>query len=231
MAEHTHSGPAELGAPMDYAEHEQTFASFVSLTKITTLACVAILQALRSLRHSANGGFWLGVLLIVLMMVAAAIGLMLQGQRQAAGGRDDLGFVLRPFRRLASAAMRIAVLKEDPAVEPRVAATPETVKKSRRPPARAWPSRRGQARPPAWPTSAIAKPAPRSRSSAAEALRDADLVLKVRRPDELAGYKRGAAVVALMDPYGNEAALQRARRRRACRPSRWSSSRASPARR
>jgi NAD(P) transhydrogenase subunit alpha len=45
--------------------------------------------------------------------------------------------------------------------------------------------------------------------SAQAALADADLVLKVRRPDDLAGYKRGAALIALMDPYGHEAALQR----------------------
>ena len=38
----------------------------------------------------------------------------------------------------------------------------------------------------------------------------ADVVLKVRRPapNELAGYKKGALVVAIMDPYGNEAALK-----------------------
>ena len=37
----------------------------------------------------------------------------------------------------------------------------------------------------------------------------ADVVLKVRRPTEaeLKGYKRGAAVIATMDPYGNDAAL------------------------
>lgn len=37
----------------------------------------------------------------------------------------------------------------------------------------------------------------------------ADIVLKVNRPTnaELAGYKAGACVFALMDPYGNEAAL------------------------
>ena len=37
----------------------------------------------------------------------------------------------------------------------------------------------------------------------------ADLVLKVRRPTEaeLKGYKSGAAVIATMDPYGNEAAV------------------------
>ena len=37
----------------------------------------------------------------------------------------------------------------------------------------------------------------------------ADVVLKVRRPTtkEIAGYKSGAIVIAIMDPYGNEAAL------------------------
>jgi NAD(P) transhydrogenase subunit alpha len=37
----------------------------------------------------------------------------------------------------------------------------------------------------------------------------ADIVLKVRRPTEaeLKGYKSGAAVFAIMDPYGNDAAL------------------------
>ncbi|MDQ6432477.1 Re/Si-specific NAD(P)(+) transhydrogenase subunit alpha [Mesorhizobium sp. LHD-90] len=37
----------------------------------------------------------------------------------------------------------------------------------------------------------------------------ADVVLKVRRPTaaELKGYKPGAAVLAIMDPYGNDAAL------------------------
>jgi proton-translocating NAD(P)+ transhydrogenase subunit alpha len=40
--------------------------------------------------------------------------------------------------------------------------------------------------------------------------KDADVVLKVRRPEasELAGYKKGALIVAIMDPYGNEAALK-----------------------
>ena len=47
-------------------------------------------------------------------------------------------------------------------------------------------------------------------SDAAAALRNADIVLKVRRPREadLAAYKPGALVVATMDPYGNEAALR-----------------------
>ena len=45
--------------------------------------------------------------------------------------------------------------------------------------------------------------------SAADAVRDADVVLKVRRPSEteVAAYKPGALVMAIMDPYGNEPAL------------------------
>ncbi|MDK4738072.1 Re/Si-specific NAD(P)(+) transhydrogenase subunit alpha [Rhizobium sp. LEGMi198b] len=44
--------------------------------------------------------------------------------------------------------------------------------------------------------------------SARDAVR-ADVILKVRRPtsEEIAGYKSGAIVIAIMDPYGNEAAL------------------------
>jgi NAD(P) transhydrogenase subunit alpha len=43
----------------------------------------------------------------------------------------------------------------------------------------------------------------------ANAIDGADVVLKVRRPGEaeVAGYKKGARVIAIMDPYGNEAAL------------------------
>ncbi|MFM2279665.1 MAG: hypothetical protein RLZZ444_1896, partial [Pseudomonadota bacterium] len=38
----------------------------------------------------------------------------------------------------------------------------------------------------------------------------ADVVLKVRRPTdgEVTGYKSGAIVIAIMDPYGNEAAIE-----------------------
>jgi NAD(P) transhydrogenase subunit alpha len=40
--------------------------------------------------------------------------------------------------------------------------------------------------------------------------KDADVVLRVRRPtaEELKGCKKGALVIAIMDPYGNEAALK-----------------------
>ena len=40
--------------------------------------------------------------------------------------------------------------------------------------------------------------------------KDADIIIKVKRPEasELSKYKRGALVIAIMDPYGNEAALK-----------------------
>ena len=44
---------------------------------------------------------------------------------------------------------------------------------------------------------------------AQDALNDADVILKVRRPaeSELATYTKGALVIVIMVPYGNEAAL------------------------
>jgi proton-translocating NAD(P)+ transhydrogenase subunit alpha len=47
-------------------------------------------------------------------------------------------------------------------------------------------------------------------ASAADALRDADILLKVRRPsaDEVKALKPGALVVAMLDPYGDRAGLE-----------------------
>lgn len=92
MAEHTHSGPAELGAPMDYAEHNRTFDAFVVLTKVTLLSCIIILQAL-ALFGLANNGFWLGVLLIILMSIGATIGLASRGNIKALVGVIVIGLV------------------------------------------------------------------------------------------------------------------------------------------
>ena len=46
-------------------------------------------------------------------------------------------------------------------------------------------------------------------ADAGAALADADVVLKVRRPapEELAHYRRGAVVLAIMDPYGQDEAI------------------------
>ena len=74
MAEHTPAGPTELGAPMDYAEHERTFERFIALTKITVLGSIITMIAL-ALYGFGRGGFWLGTLLIIMMMVAVVIDL------------------------------------------------------------------------------------------------------------------------------------------------------------
>ena len=48
-----------------------------------------------------------------------------------------------------------------------------------------------------------------ARIGAVKDAKRADVILKVRRPtaEEITGYKSGAIVIAIMDPYGNEAAL------------------------
>src|SRR6195952_4113345 len=102
--------------------------------------------------------------------------------------------------------MKIAVAKEIDPSEPRGAASPDTVKKFK-----------------ALGVDVAVEPGAGIRSGlpdseftaagatvSADALKDADVVIKVKRPEvgELANYKRGALVIAIMDPYGNDAALQ-----------------------
>ncbi len=102
--------------------------------------------------------------------------------------------------------MKIAVAKELDPAEPRVAATPDTVKKLK-----------------ALGAEIAVEPGAGIKSGildsdftavgatvSADALKDADVIFKVKRPEasELAKYKRGALVLAIMDPYGNDAALK-----------------------
>ncbi|PZA13115.1 Re/Si-specific NAD(P)(+) transhydrogenase subunit alpha [Rhodopseudomonas palustris] len=102
--------------------------------------------------------------------------------------------------------MKIAVAKEQDPAEPRVAATPDTVKKLKALGAEVA----------VEPGAGLKSGLPDSDFTAAgatvsaDALKDADVVFKVKRPEasELASYKRGALVLAIMDPYGNDAALK-----------------------
>jgi NAD(P) transhydrogenase subunit alpha len=102
--------------------------------------------------------------------------------------------------------MKIAIAKEIDAAEPRVAATPDTVKKFK-----------------ALGIDVAIEPGAGVKSGlldadyqatgasvSADAVKDADIVIKVKRPEasELAAYKKGALVIAIMDPYGNDAALK-----------------------
>src|SRR5271165_2506215 len=102
--------------------------------------------------------------------------------------------------------MRIAVAREVDPIESRVAATPETVRKMRGLGAevRVEPGAGTKSGIPDGEFIAVGA------AVTVDALKDADVVLKVRRPtvSELAGYKHGALVIAMMDPYGEEAAVK-----------------------
>src|SRR5436190_1180602 len=102
--------------------------------------------------------------------------------------------------------MRIAVAREIDASENRVAATPETVKKMKGLGADV------AVEPNAGRKSGIpdAEFVAAGATVTNAAVKHADVVLKVRRPaaSEFARYKKGALVIAMMDPYGEDAALK-----------------------
>ncbi len=103
-------------------------------------------------------------------------------------------------------ALTVFVPRESDKGEPRVAASPETVKRLAGA-GHAVIVEKG-AGDGARVTDAEFAAAGAKTGSASDA-KKADVVLKVRRPTdaELKGYKSGAAVIAAMDPYGNEAAV------------------------
>jgi NAD(P) transhydrogenase subunit alpha len=102
--------------------------------------------------------------------------------------------------------MKIGIPKEIDPAEPRVAAVPDSIKKLKALGADVA----------VEPGAGVKSGVPDSEFQAAgatvsaDAVKDADIVLKVKRPErsELGKYKRGALVFAIMDPYGNEAALK-----------------------
>ena len=102
--------------------------------------------------------------------------------------------------------MKVAVVAESGAGEPRVAATPETVKKMIALGAEV------AVEPGAGIKSGIldADYAAAGAAISADALSNADVVLQVRRPEppELSRLTKGAIVIAIMDPYGHENALR-----------------------
>ena len=102
--------------------------------------------------------------------------------------------------------MKIAIPVEIDAAEPRVAATPDTVKKMIALGAQV------AIEPGAGVKSGIldADYTAAGAIVAADAVAGADVVLKVRRPapEELKRYKKGALIIAIMDPFGNDTALR-----------------------
>jgi len=105
--------------------------------------------------------------------------------------------------------MKIAVLKERRASERRVAATPETVKKFKGLGASVA-VEAGAGAGASIPDEAFRAAGAEIAADARAALADADVILKVARPmggaegqDELAGAKRGAWLLAILDPHRN----------------------------
>jgi NAD(P) transhydrogenase subunit alpha len=105
--------------------------------------------------------------------------------------------------------MRIAVLTETDKVETRVAASPETVRKYKALGAEVA-VQAGAGVQAGVPDSEFEAAGATIAITAQDALKDADIVLRVRRPakDELAGIKPGAVMIAIMDPYGEDEALR-----------------------
>jgi proton-translocating NAD(P)+ transhydrogenase subunit alpha len=101
--------------------------------------------------------------------------------------------------------MKVAVIAETGTDEPRVAATPETVKRMVALGATV------AVQPGAGVKSGIldADYTAAGAAIAADPLNGADIVLQVRRPEgpELARLKKGAIVIGMMDPYGQESAV------------------------
>ncbi|MEP6565587.1 MAG: aa3-type cytochrome c oxidase subunit IV [Mesorhizobium sp.] len=66
MADHTPTGPVELGAKMDYAEHDRTYAGFIALAKYGSLFCGALLLAMAF--GFFAGGFFSATILFALVL-------------------------------------------------------------------------------------------------------------------------------------------------------------------
>ncbi len=66
MADHAPTGPVEMGAKMDYAEHEKTYSMFLTLAKFGTLACVALMIAM-AFGFFTSAGFFSATILFILI--------------------------------------------------------------------------------------------------------------------------------------------------------------------
>ncbi|QPC85520.1 aa3-type cytochrome c oxidase subunit IV [Mesorhizobium sp. NBSH29] len=73
MADNTPTGPIQLGAEMDYSEHEKTYSMFLALSKYVTLFCVVLMIAM-AFTFFTSAGFFSG---LVMFFVLNAVGAFL----------------------------------------------------------------------------------------------------------------------------------------------------------
>lgn len=71
MADNTPTGPVELGAEMDYKEHEKTYALFLGVVKYGTLITVALLIAM-AFGFFTTAGFFSATVLFILVTALGA---------------------------------------------------------------------------------------------------------------------------------------------------------------
>ena len=71
MADNTPTGPVELGADMDYAEHEKTYSLFLGMTKYVSLICAALLIAM-AFGFFTSAGFFSATILFILICAVGA---------------------------------------------------------------------------------------------------------------------------------------------------------------
>jgi hypothetical protein len=69
MADPTPTGPVELGADMDYAEHDKTYRAFLALAKYGSLVVAALLIAMAFGFFTSGGGFFSATVLFILICV------------------------------------------------------------------------------------------------------------------------------------------------------------------
>jgi len=70
MADHMPSAPVDMGADMDYREHERTYVLFLALAKYGGLFCVAILIAM-AFGFFTSAGF---ISATVLFLIVCGVG-------------------------------------------------------------------------------------------------------------------------------------------------------------
>lgn len=73
MADHSPAMPAEVGAEMDYPEHEKSYRLFVALAKYGTLHVLALLIAM-AFGFFTSAGFFSSLILFILI---SAVGIYL----------------------------------------------------------------------------------------------------------------------------------------------------------
>jgi Bacterial aa3 type cytochrome c oxidase subunit IV len=72
MADHSqNSGPLEVGAKMDYPEHDKTYHRFLGLAKWGAVSCIGLMAAMAF--GFFVGGFFSGSLLFLLILGAAYV--------------------------------------------------------------------------------------------------------------------------------------------------------------